>query len=434
MAEFVLTNNYFGFGSEVFHQLKGTAIGTKFAPPYACIFMDKLEKEMLLCQFLTPMWWKRYIDDIIKIWVHGEESLREFIIALNNMHATIKFTFEIAEDTVNPVYFEDLKAVKLLPGKAIHFLDLKIWIENKEIQSDLYCKPTDCHQYLAFKSCHPYHVKKSIVYSQALRIKRICSSVDKFEEHMLSLKIWFSNRGYPRVLIDEQITKARSFVQCTLDQPRSKAEPTVLVATYHPALNGLNNIIRKYFYLIQIDSEMKELFLRPPMVSFRNPKTIKNTVVRAKLPRENCKKGSFKCNVPRCQICKLVRETNEFSSFVTKKTYKINFELNCNSICLIYLLNCKVCGQQLTGESTTRFRVRWNNYLDNMRKAFRNEPHFQRGVHAHFLLPGHTSILKDVNITFIDKTDSIFPKKREKFWIDTLRTLSPEGFNESETM
>ena len=43
MAEFVLTNNYFGFGSEVFHQLKGTAIGTKFAPPYACIFMDKLE-------------------------------------------------------------------------------------------------------------------------------------------------------------------------------------------------------------------------------------------------------------------------------------------------------------------------------------------------------------------------------------------------------
>ena len=103
---------------------------------------------------------------------------------------------------------------------------------------------------------------------------------------MLSLNVWFSNRGYPVELIDEQIAKARSFVPCSLDQQNSKEEPTVLVATYHPALNCLNSIIRRYFYLIQIDSEMKKVFSRPPMVSFRNPKTIRNCVVRAKLPRE----------------------------------------------------------------------------------------------------------------------------------------------------
>ena len=40
MAEFVLTNNYFEFGQKVFHQISGTAIGTKFAQP--CIFMDKV--------------------------------------------------------------------------------------------------------------------------------------------------------------------------------------------------------------------------------------------------------------------------------------------------------------------------------------------------------------------------------------------------------
>ena len=33
MPEFVLTNNYFEFGQKVFHQISGTAIGTKFAPP-----------------------------------------------------------------------------------------------------------------------------------------------------------------------------------------------------------------------------------------------------------------------------------------------------------------------------------------------------------------------------------------------------------------
>ena len=40
MAEFVLKNNYFEFDSNVKHQISGTAIGTKFAPPYACIYMD----------------------------------------------------------------------------------------------------------------------------------------------------------------------------------------------------------------------------------------------------------------------------------------------------------------------------------------------------------------------------------------------------------
>ena len=34
MAEFVLCNNFFEFNSDTFQQISGTAIGTKFAPPY----------------------------------------------------------------------------------------------------------------------------------------------------------------------------------------------------------------------------------------------------------------------------------------------------------------------------------------------------------------------------------------------------------------
>ena len=41
MADFVLKNNFFEFNGEVELQKYGTAIGTKFAPPYAGIFMDK---------------------------------------------------------------------------------------------------------------------------------------------------------------------------------------------------------------------------------------------------------------------------------------------------------------------------------------------------------------------------------------------------------
>ena len=47
MAEFVLKNSFFEFNSKFKQQISGTAIGTKFAPPYACIFMDKVETEFL---------------------------------------------------------------------------------------------------------------------------------------------------------------------------------------------------------------------------------------------------------------------------------------------------------------------------------------------------------------------------------------------------
>ena len=47
MAEFVLNNNIFEFNSKAYQQKSGTAIGTKFAPPYACIYMDEVELKFL---------------------------------------------------------------------------------------------------------------------------------------------------------------------------------------------------------------------------------------------------------------------------------------------------------------------------------------------------------------------------------------------------
>ena len=304
MLEFVLTNNYFGFRSEMFRQIEGTAIGTKMAPPYACIFMDGLEKDFLATLIYKPLWWKRFMDDIIKLWIHGERRLREFILALNSFHPSIKFTFQIARDTVDPSYFEDIPEVTLIPGKTTHYMDLNVWIHDREVRSDLYCKPTDCHQYLSYRSCHPYHVKRAIIYGQALRVKTICSSSADFESHMVNMKSWFLNREYPSKLIDEQIAKARG-AHSGNRTPRapSKDQGPVLVATYHPALDNINKILSEHLHILHIEPEMKDLFERAPMVAYRNPKALRNTLVRAKLPEvEEAEKGSFKCRGNRCQI------------------------------------------------------------------------------------------------------------------------------------
>ena len=50
LAEFVLKNNFFEFNNEIKQHISGTAIGTKFDPPYACIFMDKIETDFLKTQ------------------------------------------------------------------------------------------------------------------------------------------------------------------------------------------------------------------------------------------------------------------------------------------------------------------------------------------------------------------------------------------------
>ena len=69
-------------------------------------------------------------------------------------HPTIKFTAECSKEEVN-------------------FLDLNIKLIDEELKTALFVKPTDTYQFLDPTSPHPYHCKKGITYSHALRLNRI---------------------------------------------------------------------------------------------------------------------------------------------------------------------------------------------------------------------------------------------------------------------
>ena len=49
----IIKNNLLGFNSK-FYKQSGIATGKKFAPPYACIFMDYIETEFLKSQKTKP--------------------------------------------------------------------------------------------------------------------------------------------------------------------------------------------------------------------------------------------------------------------------------------------------------------------------------------------------------------------------------------------
>ena len=111
----------------------------KFQPPYAYIFMDKFKIDFLKTQKLQPFVWFRYIDDVFFIWTHGKEELESFIKELNSFIDHIKFTFESNKENIN-------------------FLE-NVNLSNSHLMTNLYIKPTDCHQYLDYSSSHPNHIK-----------------------------------------------------------------------------------------------------------------------------------------------------------------------------------------------------------------------------------------------------------------------------------
>ena len=166
LAECVLKNNIFEHHKSVFKQRRGTAIGTKMVPPYAIIFMDSLEEDILSNSILKPLVWWRYIDDIFMMWEHGEEELQKFLETLNCYHPTIKFTAEYSRAKIN-------------------FLDVTVVKKGNQLVTDLYIKPTDTHQYLYASSCHVSHCKKSIPFSQTLRLNRIYSENMFFDKRCI---------------------------------------------------------------------------------------------------------------------------------------------------------------------------------------------------------------------------------------------------------
>ena len=371
--------------------------------------MDEVETKFLKTQEKTPLVWFRYIDDIFYIWTHGKVHLEIFLQELNNFNPDLKFTYDSNE-------------------KEIQFLDFKVKLNEGKISTDLYIKTTDRHQYLHFRLSHPNHTKRSIVYSQGLQVKVICSKKEDFLKHMRETKLWFLKRGYPENIVEQELGRVESFESSRRANKKDKC--VCLVATYHPLLQSIGRIFHRHLDLLYTDQEVERVFTPGPMASFRSAWKISSYLVRAKLYPSERRVGSFKCGGRHCQVYFNVTETETFTSTSTNQTYKINHEFNCNETSLIYLLTCsKICCKQYVGQTVDILCSRWNNYKNNDRKYLVGVPCVQEQKFELFISESHTGFLKNVFVTFINKTDSQNPKKRENYWIHTLKTIVPWGLN-----
>ena len=129
---FILKNNTLTFDSDFYLQIKGTAMGTIFAPTYANLTMGYYEIKVysIISQSYTlaskhfQNSWFRYLDDcqiLLKVNLIKPEHLLSILNQINN---NIQFTME--------------KSQTRLP-----FLDIMINKSGTKIWMDIYNKPTD---------------------------------------------------------------------------------------------------------------------------------------------------------------------------------------------------------------------------------------------------------------------------------------------------
>ena len=169
------------------------------------------------------------------IWTEGSDNLKIFIDYLNNIYPTIKFTS--SHSCTN-----------------VPFLDVNVSLNNGNIYTDLYTKPTDKHQHLLFSSCLHLHTKKAIPFSLALSLRRICSTYETFKTRAAKFTTYLLKR-YNRNLLTKQIQRAADIPRRLTLQPKTPTNPSVyllfLFSILHflASLTSLRNIIIYYSLL-----------------------------------------------------------------------------------------------------------------------------------------------------------------------------------------
>ena len=193
---------------------------------------------------------------------------------------------------------------------------------------------------------HPNHVKKSIPFSLALRIRRICPLLDHLNKEPVNYRNFcVLKRGHKRQYVQAQINKAFQIPRRDTIVPVNTDRP-VFVTIYNPSHPHLNSIIRKYFPILTATKRGSEAFKDAPLIAYRRPKNLRNFLVKAKLkkPSQSNKTQQntiSRCNHGRCRTCKFIaHSTSSYTFYNTGEQREIPQNLSCSSDNLVYVINC----------------------------------------------------------------------------------------------
>ena len=436
----VLTMNNFDFNEKHYLQVGGTAMGTRVAPCYANTFMGWFEDMFVYTYHTLPELWKRYIDDIFVIWTHSDHELDEFIVYLNQCMPSIKFEAEISMESVNSL---DVKVSMDLEGHIV---------------TDLYTKPTDSHNYLDYRSAHPKHCRAGIPYSQFLRLRRICCSVETFTQRCREMSRHFIRAHYPPNIIKDAFNRVYQTPRDTLltlkpvEENKQNSTKSFLITTFHPFFRECDNIVTRNWDLLDRSSSTRPLMNLQVIRGNRRAKNLRDLLVRARLPIQPApakapttpfnppaipppgtprRTITQQCTRRGCRYCRIINRTGTITSPVTGKQYNTRSNVTCHSNNIIYCLHCLTCNKQYVGQTKRKL-------VERLREHFRsvNYQSTNHIVGRHFNSENHRGLESmQVYVLCFIRSNPNNPLSRqvriksELQWIHRLRSFVPKGLN-----
>ena len=319
---------------------------------------------------------------------------------LNSQQHTIKFTADIFTDHVN-------------------FLDVTVHHkENSKLTTTLYRKPTDTYRYLHFKSFHPKHQKKSIPYSQFVRVRRICCDKRDFYKFTNIMISHLAARQYTMKLLLESQNKASQLERDQLLNPPPKpitAKNVPLIITFDPTHGQISTGVRQSLFLL--DNVSPPHSNHRVMVTFRRNKNLKDLLVKSALtPSTSRKPLCTLCNKPRCSTCPHINTTREVINHTNQRSFRVATTSNCQTHDVVYLIQCQKCHIQYIGQTSNSIHVQFQQHLRDVKQNNQF-----KAVSQHYTSQGHTAI--NAKLTVVDRANALNTRLRlEEAWITALST------------
>ena len=175
--------------------------------------------------------------------------------------------------------------------KQIPFLDAMKLKDYTSLNTDIFYKKTDTHQYLHFGSSHPHHVKTAIPYNLGRRICTIVSDTKMRDICLEELKLYLLRQKYPEQLVNNGIMKAKECDRKTLTKQQSNDEDVLLfVHTYNPRNININFVVFQVKKnLLKEDAKTKDIYRKYRFIDSKGqPKSLKGILCSSTLEENNC--------------------------------------------------------------------------------------------------------------------------------------------------
>ena len=145
---------------------------------------------------------------------------------------------------------------------SLAFLDIKVSVEGNGLCTSVHYKPTDFHSYLLYPSSHPSHVKNSMLYSQFLRLRHLCSKDSNFSFISEEMCDFFDKSDYPASVVQAGHRRAQQIDRQSALQMSQKENNNRIpfTLTFHPHNHAVKSIILKNFKLLQNDPDTGRIF------------------------------------------------------------------------------------------------------------------------------------------------------------------------------